>query len=382
MTKENEEPNEDPNKEGGDTSNTEETQGVDESKFQSAGDDSVYKLDMSAHSSGGDEEETPQSEADKDPAEETDPPKEEEENNSEEAEENPPSEPAPNSESPKPEESVSEIPENIQKLMNFMEETGGDMNDYIKLNQDFSSAEDNEVLRAYYKDTKKHLTNDEISFLLEDQFHYDEDLDDDRDIRRKQLALKEEVAVAKKYLDTQKTTYYEEIKAGSKLTEEQQKAIDFFNRYNKESNDIKEKSKQNSDIFTSKTKQVFNDEFKGFEFNVGEKKYHYNVKNAEEVMTQQSDINNFTKKFLDKKMALVDAHGYHKALYTATNADAIAKHFYEQGKADAMKNSVEKAKNINMSPRQSHSEGIQAGFKARVIGEDTQSFKFKIKNKK
>jgi len=273
------------------------------------------------------------------------------------------------------------IPENIQKLMDFMEETGGDLNDYVKLNQDYSKLEDNDLLYEYYKQTKPHLNNEEINFLMEDSFSYDEEVDEERDIRRKKLALKEQVANARAHLDGQKSKYYEDIKAGSKLTPEQQKAVDFFNRYNKESEVTQKAAKTNSDIFTQKTEKVFNDKFKGFEYNVGDKKYRFNVNNAEEVKNTQSDLNNFTKKFLDKKMGLKDAKGYHKSLFTAMNADAVANHFYEQGKADAMKNSVAKAKNVNMDPRQAHGTIEAGGVKVRVLGDDSTDFKFKIKQK-
>ena len=273
------------------------------------------------------------------------------------------------------------LPENIQKLVEFMENTGGDLNDYVKLNQDYSKLDDQDLLSEYYKQTKPHLSNEEISFLMEDQFSYEEDVDDDREIKRKKLALKEQVANAKSHLDGQKSKYYDEIKAGSKLTNEQQKAMDFFNRYNKESEVNQKAVKTNSDIFTQKTEQVFNEGFKGFEYNVGEKTYRFNVNNAEEVKNTQSDLNNFTKKFLDKKSALTDATGYHKSLYTAMNADAVAKHFYEQGKADAIKDSIAKAKNVDMNPRQTHGEVEADGIKVRVLGNDTNDFKFKIKNK-
>ena len=274
------------------------------------------------------------------------------------------------------------LPDNIQKLVDFMKETGGDINDYVKLNQDYSKLNDNDVLYEYYRQTKPHLTNEEINFLMEDSFSYDEEEDEEREIRRKKLALKEQVASARSHLDGQKSKYYEEIKAGSKLTSEQQKAVDFFNRYNKESEASEKIVKKNSEIFAQKTNQVFNDKFKGFEYNVGDKKYRFNVNNAEEIKNTQSDINNFTKKFLDKNSTLSDAKGYHKSLFTAMNADAIAKHFYEQGKADAMKDSVAKAKNVNMNPRQSHGTVEAGGIKVRVLGEDSSDFKFKIKNRK
>ena len=275
-----------------------------------------------------------------------------------------------------------ELPDNIQKLVDFMEETGGTVEDYVRLNQDYSSYDDNSLLREYYKQTKKHLTDEEISFLMEDTFSVDEEEDTEREIKRKKLAFKEQVASAKAYLDGQKSKYYEEIKAGSKLTPEQQKAWDFFNRYNKESEENKKTVERNSNIFTQKTNQVFNDKFKGFEYNVGDKKYRFNVNNVNEVKQTQSDINNFTKKFLDKNSTLSDAVGYHKSLFTAMNADAVARHFYEQGKADAIKNSVAKSKNVDMKPRQSHGEIEAGGIKVKVLGDNSSDFKFKIKNNK
>ena len=205
------------------------------------------------------------------------------------------------------------LPENIQKLVDFMEETGGDLNDYVKLNQDYTKLNDSDVLYEYYKQTKPHLTNDEINFLMEDSFQIDEEEDSDREIRRKKLAFKEQVASARSHLDGQKSKYYKEIKAGSKLTLEQQKAMDFFNRYNKESEENQKIADAATSTFLKKTDQVFNDKFKGFEYNVGDKKYRFNVKNANEVKETQSDINNFVKKFLNKNNTMKDARGYHKS---------------------------------------------------------------------
>ena len=274
------------------------------------------------------------------------------------------------------------LPENIQKLVDFMEETGGDINDYVNLNKDYAKLEDTEVLLEYYKQTKPHLSLEEISFLMQDSFSYNEDEDDEIDIKRKKLALKEQVASAKAHLDGQKSKYYEEIKAGSKLTKEQQKAVDFFNRYNKESEATKKTVDANSKIFEQKTNNLFNNKFKGFEYNIGDKKFRFNVKDIEGVKKTQSDSNNFMTKFVDKNFALTDAKGYHKSLFTAMNADAVANHFYEQGKADALKQSIAKSKNINMDPRQSQGTIETGGIKVKVLGDNSSDFKFKIKNNK
>ena len=274
-----------------------------------------------------------------------------------------------------------DLPDNIQKVVDFMEETGGSLEDYVKLNQDYTSLDQNQLLKEYYKSTKPHLDNDEIEFLMEDNFLYDEDLDDERDIKRKKLAFKEQVANAKTHLDGQKSKYYEEIKAGSKLTLEQQKAMDFFNRYNKESESNNKVAEKQKLTFQKKTNEVFSDEFKGFEYKVGDKRFRFNVKEADTVKQTQSDINNFVRKFLNKDNEMVDAKGYHKSLFTAMNSDAIANHFYEQGKADAIKQSIAKSKNIDMNPRQGHEGFVEAGgIKVRALtGDNSSDFKFKIK---
>ena len=279
------------------------------------------------------------------------------------------------------EETGKPVNEKIQKLMDFMDETGGDLQDYVKLNRDYSKSNDMEVLEEYYKKTKPHLSSDEIDFLMEDKFSFDQEVDEEKDIKRKKLALKEQVADARAHLDRQKSKYYEEIKSGVKLTTEQQKAIDFYNRYNNESKETEKTAKIQKDTFNKKTDQVFNNKFKGFEYNVGEKKYRFNVNNVDEVKETQSNINNFVKKFLNKNNTMEDATGYHKSLFTASNADAVAKHFYEQGKVDALKESIAKSKNIDTSARTSHGEIETGGLKVRVLGEDSNDFKFKIRNK-
>ena len=371
---------------------------VDESKFESAGDDSVIKIDLSKPPTPKEEKNEVKEDNTDDSgvvaeSENAEPEEKQEEVQPEsETQEAPVLEEVTDKEEQEIVEQVEEavaeaeatgkpLPENIQKLVDFMEETGGDLSDYVALNRDYNELEDQDLLYEYYKSTKPHLNNEEINFLMEDQFSYDEDRDNEREIRRKKLALKEQVASAKSHLDRQKSKYYEEIKAGSKLTPEQQKAMDFFNRYNKEEATRQKTLEDNTSTFMNKTNKVFNDKFKGFEYNIGDKKFRYNVKDVNKTKESQSDINNFVKKFLNKNNVMEDAAGYHKGLYTAMNPDAIAKHFYEQGMADAMKNSIENAKNVNMTARQSHGEVEAGGIKVRVLGDNTADFKFKIKNK-
>ena len=277
-------------------------------------------------------------------------------------------------------ESGVELPEGVQKVVDFMNETGGTLEDYVKLNQDYSSLDEDQLLREYYETTKPHLDASEINFLMEEKFQYDDDLDEDRDIKKKKIARKEELVKAKNYLDGLKSKYYEEIKAGSRLNPDQQKAVEFFNRYNQDS----KTAEQNKKTFLNKTEKLFNNNFKGFDYSVGDKKFRFKVKDVEGVKSTQSDINNFVKKFLNEKNEMSDASGYHKSLFTAMNADAIASHFYEQGKADAMKQSISKSKNIDMAPRGSHEKTTMSnGWSIRAVPSDSQNASsFKIKKRR
>jgi len=272
-----------------------------------------------------------------------------------------------------------ELPENIQKVVDFINETGGTLEDYVKINQDYSNIDDSTLLYQYYNQTKSHLTKDEIDFLIEDNFNVDEEIDDPRDIKRKKLAYKEEIAKAKSYLEGLKDQYYEEVKLGSKLTDDQQKAIEFFNTYNSEQSEQQKLQEKQTEHFNNESKKIFTDEFKGFEFNVGDKKYRYNVKDAKEVQNRQANILNVLDKYIGKDNMLQDAKGYHKALFVADNADAIANHFYEQGKADAIKQLDAESKNINMDPRKTGTVET-GGIKIRAIsGDDSSKLKIKLR---
>ena len=269
------------------------------------------------------------------------------------------------------------LPENIQKVVEFINETGGTLNDYVRLNQDYTSMTDTELLSEYFKQTKPHLNDEERLFIMEDLYSYNEEEDDPKDIKRKKLALKEQVANAKSHLDGQKSKYYAEVKAGSRLSPEQQKAVDFFNRYNENAKVVE----KNKSIFEKKTNDVFNNEFKGFEYRVGEKRFRLNINEADKVKNNQMNIENFVSKFTNKETQQVeDAKGYHKSLFTAMNPDLVANHFYQQGKADAIKESMAKAKNVDMSARQTNTNVIQSGgMSVRAIsGDSSNDFKVKI----
>lgn len=270
-----------------------------------------------------------------------------------------------------------ELPENIEKLIDFMKDTGGTVEDYVNLNKDYGKLSGEQLLKEYYSVSKPHLNSEEINFLMDDNFAWDED-EEERVVKKKKLAYKEEIAKAKSFLDSSKEKYYEEIKLKPSVSKEQKKANDFFNRYNEEQKVIQ----QRHESFTNNTKKLFSDEFKGFEYSVGEKSFRYNVNNKSDVAQNQSDLNNFVGKFLDKKGEIEDYRGYHKALYTANNADKIAKHFYEQGKTDAIRDVNAKSKNITNEIRATSSgEMFINGLKIKAIS-GVDSSKLKIKTKK
>jgi len=270
-----------------------------------------------------------------------------------------------------------QLPENVEKLVSFMEDTGGTVEDYVRLNADYSNVDGQTLLKEYYKKSKPHLNDEEISFIMEDNFSYDEEIDDEREVRKKKLALKEEVAKAHGYLEELKGKYYDEIKLRPGVTQEQQKAMEFFNRYNEN----QQVATQQHEDFKTKTKQLLSDDFKGFEFKLGDKNFRYGVKNPNEVIESQSNISTFVQKFLDKDGAVTDHEGYHKAIYAARNADTIAQHFYEQGKADAVKDVVAKSKNIsNESRPQPTGDVFVGGFKVKAVsGSDSRGLKIKTR---
>ena len=249
------------------------------------------------------------------------------------------------------EEKNIEMPEDIQKLVSFMEETGGSLEDYVSLNRDFSALEPTSLVYEYLKATKPHLDDADISFMMQNKFGFDEEAADESEAKAKQLAFKEDLYKAQNHFNTSKEKYYADLKLRkqSDVPEEYKEAFDFYKQA-KESEDI---NNRNSEYFQQATNKVFNEEFKGFDFKVGDKKYRFKVDDSQKVKSKQSDLSNFVSKYLDPETGkMTKPLEYHRALFAAENVDKIANHFYEQGRADALKNSAKQSKNIDMSPRQ------------------------------
>lgn len=270
------------------------------------------------------------------------------------------------------------LPEGVDKLLKFMEDTGGSLEDYVKMNRDVSQLPDGEVLREYYAQSKPWDQTD-INEYMEDQFTFDEEIDDPRDIRAKKRAFKEELYNARKFFETNKEKYYADLKLSrnQEIPQEYQEAYSNYNNYKQEL----EANKQLTKVFLDRTEQVFSDNFKGFDFQVGDNKFRYKVTNVEETKKTQADISNFVKPYLNEAGEISDAKGYHKALFAARNADKLAQHFYEQGRADALRTSAKEAKNINMDPRQEGVIKTSTGQKFKVVsGNSSSKLKIKLKN--
>ena len=277
----------------------------------------------------------------------------------------------------KQEESKVVLPENVEKLVQFMEETGGTVEDYVNLNRDISKMDNTTLLREYYKNTKPHLDADDVDFLFNKNFAYDEETDEPSEVKAKQLAFKEELYNAQNHFNTSREKYYADLKLRKQesVAPEYIEAMDYYNNSKQQSEEYNNLQKE----FIEKTNKVFNDNFKGFDFKVGENKYRFKVDNTEKVKQYQSDISNFINEFVGDDGAVADASGYHRALFAAKNADKIANHFYEQGRADAVREAAKQANNINMDPRTDNSTiKTDQGDKIRVVSGNS-SDKLRIK---
>jgi len=270
-----------------------------------------------------------------------------------------------------------EYPEQVQKLIDFMNDTGGSLEDYVNLNRDYSKMNNTSLVYEYLKNTKPHLDNEDINFLMQKEFSYDEEEAEPSEIRAKQLAFKEKLYEAQKYFNTSKEKYYADLKLRKQndIPEEYTNALEYYKQQQLEKENWEAQQKN----FLDKTNKVFNEDFKGFDFQVENKKFRFKVENKEKIKEYQSDLKNFINEFVDKDGNISDASSYHKALFAGRNADKIAAHFYEQGRADAIKMQAKEAKNIDMTPRTDNSViTTSSGDKIRVVSGDS-SDKLRIK---
>ncbi len=266
------------------------------------------------------------------------------------------------------------LPEDVSTYLKYKQETGRGINDFYELQKDYDSMEDDVVLANYVASQEDGLDAIDIQDILEDKFSYDEELDDPKDIKKKKLAKKRELAKAKKFFNEQKDKYKIPLESsGGGLSEDQEKQLNAYRKYIEESETANEANKKRYDYFQEKTKEVFSDEFKGFEFSVGDNNITYKPGAKDELYNMQKDFSNFRKKFLDDQGLLKNPSAYHKALSVALNPDKFAKHFYDLGVSQAVEKVSKKSKNINMDVRKAPSFVTKDGLKIRSVQSDTSN---------
>ena len=263
------------------------------------------------------------------------------------------------------------LPEDVDAFLRYKKETGRSFEDYMNLQKDWSKVNEQEVLRQYYKENNPHLDDEDISYLMEEKFSYDEDLDDEREIKKKKVAMKDELYKAKSHFESLKEKYKAPLESSSAdLPEEYKEAFSFYSQYTEQSKKEAQLQEERSKVFLEKTNNLFTEEFKGFEFDLGDKKQLFTPKDVSKVKEVQSDITNFFNQHIDENGYVKDAASYHKALFAASNADAMAKYFYEQGVADATSGLVKETKNISMTVRDNKPVENKGGLKYREVSPD------------
>ena len=278
------------------------------------------------------------------------------------------------------EKEAQKLPEEVEKYLTYNKETGRGLDDFVKLQRDFSKIPDADLLKSYYQSTKPGLDSSDIEYLIERDFGTNED-ESDSDKKRKEISYKEKLFEARDFFNREKDKYKTKLESNNvELSENDKKAIDFYNNYQKESEKSERTGKEKASVFENKTKSFFSEKFEGFKFNVGDKTETFKVKDKEIVLKDQLDINSKLSRFLNKEGELDKTEEYHKFLYAGTNADAIAKHFYELGKSEATEDIVKETKNINMSVRDNKPVDVK-GTKFRIL-ESESDFDFKIKKRR
>ena len=278
------------------------------------------------------------------------------------------------------EKQALDIPEGLDNLVKFMDETGGTLEDYVSLNRDLDQLSPVDLISDYYKKKYPHYNDERIQRKMNKEFAYDAETDEPDVVQDKKDSFEDTLFEAKRFLGESKEKYYNELKfnRSQSNSSEVKEATEFYTDYKKSQEDNKRLSQE----FKQSTDQFFNEDFKGFDFKVGDSKYRFKVQDTGKVKEYQSDLNNFISDFAGEDGVINDTAGYHKALFAAKNADKIAQHFYEQGRAEAIKSGAKQSKNIDMNPRGDAGSMVQTktGTQFKVVsGDSSNSLKFKIR---
>tara|TARA_R100001443_G_scaffold495_2_gene2068 strand:+ start:223 stop:1329 length:1107 start_codon:yes stop_codon:yes gene_type:complete len=274
-----------------------------------------------------------------------------------------------------------ELPQDVAAYLDYKEKTGRGINDYVKLNRDFNSMNEESLLKEYYLATEQALDEEDLDIFLS-EFDFDAEVDEEKEVKKIKLAKKKAIAKAKKFFNEQKEMYKQPLESRTVgVSKEDKEALEAYQQYVKKSKTYEEETNKKRDWFLTKTKEVFND-FKGFDFKINEDKVvSYKPTNVEELKESNSDVNKFFTKFMNKEGLLEDAKGFHKALTIAQNPERFAKFFYEQGLSDATEDVTRKIKNVNMSDRKTPEIAKKDGVQIRALNQSSGRG-LRIKSKK
>lgn len=278
-------------------------------------------------------------------------------------------------------ESNQELPEDVSAFLDYKKKTGRGISDYVKLNRDFDDMADDQLLTEYFKSTEDGLDEEDIQIMMDD-YSYDEELDDETEIKKIRLKKKKTVAKAKKYFNEQKEMYKQPLESSpAGISQSEMEEVEAALQYIKQSKSYEEELGRKREVFVNQTNSFFDNNFKGFDFKVGEKEIVYNPGDTQSLKKAQLDSSNFMKKYVDENNVITDVSGYHKAMAVAMNPEKFARFFYEQGQADATDNVTRKIKNIQMDERKAPEVTNKGGVQIRSVNSDSGRG-LKIKSRK
>ena len=265
-------------------------------------------------------------------------------------------------------EANEELPSDVSAFLKYKKETGRGIDDFMKLSKDFSKLSPEKLLAEYYSATESDLDDEDINYMIEDRFGYDPDFDEEKDIKKKEIAKKKELAKAKKFFEDQKEQYKSPLESrGSSVPDEDKEGYSAYKKYVQDAQTVQQESYKKSEYFQKKTEELFNQDFKGFDFNIGDKDLKFLPGDPADLKKSQSDLTNYISKYLDNDGLISDAVGYHRSLSVAMNPEKFARFFYEQGKAEALLDTAKQTKNIDMEVRTSPQSISSSGVKVKSI---------------
>ena len=262
-----------------------------------------------------------------------------------------------------------ELPEDVKKYLDFREETNGrGFSDFLEYQKDFSSMSDEDKVKKFIKENNPTYTKEDVEDVFEDRYSFDEDYDDEKDVRKKKRELRKMSDDAEKYFTEQKSKWGTKLGSSEEtIPEDYVQSKQQWDEYQKQQSEIAEINQDKSNFFVNETDKMFNENFKGFEFKVGEQTINHLSSNPKDVSESQKDLSGFFNSFLDENGYVKDVEGYHKAMYVAMNYESILESVYETAVANHLEKESKISKNIDMGRARKSPETIKSGMKMKII---------------